>query len=556
MRALISVSDKTGMVELAQELSKAGIEIISTGGTAKALQQAEIDTVEIGSYTGFPELLEGRLKTLHPKVFGGLLYIRNNPKHASEAEKHDIPSIDWVIVNLYPFERIHMENKIPKSEMIEFVDIGGPSLLRAGSKNFQDVVVLCDHADYGPTIQEFKETGKVSFETRKKLAGKAFAHTAHYDSMIAKFFSRGGPDDRVKTEQPANPFPVEFSVGLKKVSDLRYGENPHQKAALYKESGDREWGVVNAEKLQGKELSFNNYLDLDSSWQIVNALSSGFKGQGLGAPNAACVIIKHTNPCGAAMAPTPLEAFQSACAADPQSAFGGIISFSTTVDEPTAQEITKTFFECVIAPGYTPEALELFKKKPNLRVLRQSTLLNSPYELDFKKISGGMLVQEKDFDPVSVPGSAPEFQETRKVVTQRQPTAEELFSMEFAWRICKFVKSNAIVLSRGTVTQGVGAGQMSRIDSLRIAIEKAGLSGDKVGRLAGIAQKSPGGLALPLVLASDAFFPFRDVVDEAAKVGVSAIIQPSGSIRDQESIDAANEHNIAMIFTGARHFRH
>jgi phosphoribosylaminoimidazolecarboxamide formyltransferase/IMP cyclohydrolase len=248
MRALISVSDKTGMVELAQELSKAGIEIISTGGTAKALQQAEIDTVEIGSYTGFPELLEGRLKTLHPKVFGGLLYIRNNPKHASEAEKHDIPSIDWVIVNLYPFERIHMENKIPKSEMIEFVDIGGPSLLRAGSKNFQDVVVLCDHADYGPTIQEFKETGKVSFETRKKLAGKAFAHTAHYDSMIAKFFSRGGPDDRVKTEQPANPFPVEFSVGLKKVSDLRYGENPHQKAALYKESGDREWGVVNAEK--------------------------------------------------------------------------------------------------------------------------------------------------------------------------------------------------------------------------------------------------------------------------------------------------------------------
>ena len=556
MRALISVSDKAGLIELAQELSQAGVEIISTGGTAQALRQAEITCTEIGNYTGFPELLEGRLKTLHPKVFGGLLYIRNNPKHAAEAEKHDIPSIDWVIVNLYPFERIYMENKLPKSEMIEFVDIGGPSLLRAGSKNFQDVVVLCDSDDYAPTLKEFKENGKVSFETRKRLAGKAFAHTAHYDSMIAKFFSRGGPDDKVKTDQPSNPFPAELSVGLKKVGDLRYGENPHQRAALYKESGDRAWGVVNTEKLQGKELSFNNFLDLDAAWQIVNALAAGFPagtGQGLGAPQAACVIIKHTNPCGTAMAQTTQEAFQSAFAADSLSAFGGIVGFSTAVDEATAQEMVKTFFECVIAPGYAPEALEVFKKKPNLRVLRQSTLLNLPYELDFKKISGGMLVQEKDFDP----RGGGEFQELRKVVTKRQPTPEELYALEFAWRICKFVKSNAIVLARGTATQGVGAGQMSRIDSLKIAIEKAGLSlADKAGRLAAIPDRSQGGISLPLVLASDAFFPFRDVVDEAAKFGVSAIIQPSGSLRDQESIDAANEHNIAMVFTGVRHFRH
>lgn len=550
MRALISVSDKTGLIELSNELTQLGIEIISTGGTAKALKDASIPTTEISEFTGFPEILEGRVKTLHPKVFAGILSIRSSDKHKADMAKNDLPDIDWVIVNLYPFEKINMENKLPKPEMIEFIDIGGVSLLRAAAKNFSDVVVICDPRDYSKVLSEYKENKKISLDTKRNLAAKTFGHTAHYDSMIAKFFAREG-NLITESKPPLTPAPEseyfseEFTIGLRKSADLRYGENPQQKAALYKESGDREWGVVSAEKLQGKELSFNNYLDLDAAWQIVNSLSTPSAALASAHNGTFCVIIKHTNPCGTALGNSPLEAYQLALGADPLSAFGGIIGFSKTVDEETANEISKQFYECVIAPDFTQGALEAFKKKNNLRVLRQKTMLTLPYELDIKKISGGVLVQQKDLTAA----------ETRKVATKRQPTAEELFSMEFAWQICKHVKSNAIVLARGALTQGVGAGQMSRIDSLRNAIQKMREIRQEVA--AGAIGSAKSQIArMPLVLASDAFFPFRDCVDEAAKAGISAIIQPGGSIRDQESVDAANDHNIAMIITGTRHFKH
>ncbi len=563
MKALISVSDKTGVVELARDLVSFGFEIISTGGTATALKQANVPTTEISEFTGFPEILEGRVKTLHPKVFAGILSIRSSAKHQGDMNKNNLEPIDWVVVNLYPFERISMENKIPKSEMIEFIDIGGVSLLRAAGKNFADVVTLCDPRDYAKVVAEYKQDKKISINTKRNLAAKTFGHTAHYDSMIAKFFQR---EDNLITDSkpPLNPadkageFPEEFTIGLRKLSDLRYGENPQQKASVYKESGDREWGVVNAEKLQGKELSFNNYLDLDAAWQIVNSQSSPELSRSYAvASGTFCVIIKHTNPCGAAWGQSPLEAYQLAFGADPLSAFGGIVGFSKTVDETAAAEISKQFFECVIAPDYTPGALDIFKKKQNLRLLRQNTLFSLPYELDIKKISGGFLIQQKDLMAAAVadPKNGTPA-EARKVVGKRQPTPEELYSLEFAWQICKHVKSNAIVLARGALTQGVGAGQMSRIDSLRASLVKMSDIRQEVAVGAGSGSIKTQISKLPLVMASDAFFPFRDCVDHAAKAGVSAIIQPGGSIRDQESIDAANEHNIAMVFTGTRHFKH
>ncbi len=553
MRALISLSDKTGLLELGRELHLIGFELVSTGGTSKALRDANIPATDVSALTSFPEILSGRVKTLHPNIFGGILYERNNPAHKGEIEKHGIGPIDWVIVNLYPFEKISMENKLPKSEMIEFIDIGGVSLLRAAGKNFESVVVLCDPSDYSKVLAEYKENKKISLESKKALAAKAFGHTAHYDAMIARYFREDILEDvsnlksGVKITTPIQKdastlFPTELTLGLKKVSDLRYGENPQQKASLYKETGSRDWGVVHAEKLQGKELSFNNYLDLDAAWNIVNAFAgSPYKG-------TACVIIKHNNPCGTAVSETSLAAFQLAYHADPLSAFGGVIGFGSAVDKDAAQEITKTFFECVIAPDYTPEALEIFKAKQNLRILRQASGLALPYELDLKKISGGVLVQERDLH----------LSAEDKVVTKRAPTAEESYSLGFAWRICKFVKSNAIVLSQGSVSSGVGAGQMSRIDSMKIAFQKMALTKLEPLELAGskISGIKPLLNKLPLVMASDAFFPFRDTVDEAAKAGVTAIIQPGGSLKDQQSIDAANEQNIAMIFTGMRHFKH
>jgi len=549
--ALISVSDKTGIVEFSNELSQLGYEILSTGGTAKALNQAEIPVREVKDFTKFPEILEGRVKTLHPKIFGGILYKRDNPKHKADMDQHDLEAIDCVVVNLYPFEKIHLENKIPKEEMIEFIDIGGVSLLRAAAKNFAHVIVLCDSADYKMVIEELKENKEVSLATRTKLAQKAFSHTAHYDSMIAKYF--------IERSSQSEIFPKELTIGLKKVCDLRYGENPQQKASLYKESGARAWGITDAEVLQGKELSFNNYLDVESAWEIVNSLvlsrATGERELSTGSSNPCCVIIKHTNPCGVAMGQSLGEAFQLSFAADPVSAFGGVIGFSHTVDEETANLMLKSFFECVIAPDFSNGALELFKKKPNLRVLRQKTTLTLPFEFDIKKISGGYLLQERDLSLESLtPASMGAAKEIVKLVTKRTATMEELYSLDFAWRVSKHVKSNAIVLAKGTVTKGIGTGQTSRVDSLKIAINKAGLKlPETVPALLEI--ESPQS-KLPLVMASDGFFPFRDCVDEAAKVGVSAIVQPGGSIRDQESIDAANEQNIAMIFTGTRHFRH
>lgn len=518
-RALLSVTDKAGIVEFAHELTELGFEIISTGGTAKALKQGEIKVREVEDITGYPEILDGRVKTLHPKVFGALLAIRGNERHQKEMTAHDIEPIDLVVVNLYPFERVVTKERLNEQELIEYIDIGGVTLLRAAGKNFHDVGIVSDPADYTPVIEELKTGGALSLETKRRFAGKAFAHTARYDAVIASYFRERSKDKDI--------FPDEMTIGLKKVQGLRYGENPHQKAALYQETGARsvEWGLVTAKQLQGKELSFNNYLDLESSWSLV----SEFRQTGV-------VIVKHNTPCGVALADKLADAYKAALACDPVSAFGGIIAVNKEIDRATAEEIAKIFVECIIAPGFSAEALEIFKKKENLRLLHlPSVITAAAKEFDLKRVSGGLLVQEKDY------ARPQEF----KVVSKRAPTPEELSSLEFAWPVVKHVKSNAIVLARGVQTVGLGAGQMSRIDSLKLAWMK-------------LNQQQPLilGAQKPLVMASDAFFPFRDCVDEAAKIGVSAIAHPGGSIRDEDSIRAANEHGMAMVLTGLRHFRH
>jgi phosphoribosylaminoimidazolecarboxamide formyltransferase/IMP cyclohydrolase len=521
-RCLISVTDKTGIVEFADQLQKHGYEIISTGGTAKKLKQAEITVREVEDITGYPEILDGRVKTLHPKVFGALLAIRDNERHRKDLSAHDIEPIDLVVVNLYPFERVVTENVIDEKELLEYIDIGGVSLIRAAGKNFHDVAIVCDPADYPKVLFDLgNNQGSILLETRRRLAAKAFAHTARYDAVISSYFrerSRG-----------VDIFPDEMTLGLKKVQDLRYGENPHQKAAIYQETGARSvnWGIVTAKKLQGKELSYNNYLDLESAWNLVSEFQ-----------NTAAVIVKHNTPCGVALADRTAEAFRSAMACDPMSAFGGIVAFNKEVDGQTAQEMVKIFLECVIAPSFRPEALEIFKKKENLRVLELPQFITTAAkEFDVKRVSGGLLVQEKDYSQAT----------DNKVVTKKTPSPEEMASLEFAWRVVKHVKSNAIVLVRGLQTVGLGAGQMSRVDALKVAWMKAQQQQQ---------QQLIKGSQAPLVLASDAFFPFRDCVDEAAKIGVGAIIQPGGSVRDEESIRAANEVSIGMVFTGMRHFRH
>jgi phosphoribosylaminoimidazolecarboxamide formyltransferase/IMP cyclohydrolase len=518
-RVLISVTDKTGIVEFAHELSLKGYEIISTGGTAKALKQGEIAVREVEELTGFPEILDGRVKTLHPKVFGALLGIRGNERHVKDMRDHDIEPIDLVVVNLYPFEKVVTGPVLEEQELIEYIDIGGVTLIRAAAKNFHDVAIVCDPADYPQIIHEISQYPAVRLETKRELAGKAFAHTARYDAVIASYFR-----ERSKKE---DIFPQEMTLGLKRVQTLRYGENPHQKAALYQETGARsvDWGIVTAKKLQGKELSFNNFLDLESAWNLVSEFSQ-----------TAAVIVKHNTPCGVAIADRLAEAYRLALACDPMSAFGGIVALNKPVDGETAQEMSKIFFECIVAPGYAPEALEIFKKKENLRVLELPSLITTAAkEFDVKRVSGGVLVQQKDY-----------AQNTEiKVVTKRAPSPEETASLEFAWRVVKHVKSNAIVLARGLQALGLGAGQMSRVDALRVAWMK-------------LNQQQPLilGNQRPLVLASDAFFPFRDCVDEAAKMGIAAMIQPGGSVRDLDSVQAANEYGMAMIFTGMRHFRH
>lgn len=514
-QALISVSSKEGVVEFARALHGLGTSIISSGGTAKTLSENGIPCREISEVTGFPEILDGRVKTLNPKIHGGILARRSRKTHLEELNKHGIAPIDIVVVNLYPFEATI--SKLPPAEAgqevpqeaIENIDIGGVALLRAAAKNFEDVLVVSDPSDYAAVIERIK-TKAVTPEFRRELAAKAFRHTAYYDGLISGYLTTG-------------KFPNETAVPLKKVASLRYGENPHQEAAVYRQGIQR--GVVEAKQLQGKELSYNNYLDLDSAWKLACEFEA-----------PACAIIKHNNPCGCAEAGDVFEAYLKALACDPASAYGGILAFNRELDETTAREVAKLFTECIIAPSYSDKALEVFKAKKNLRILLPPEGGAKPAAgVEYRAISGGMLVQDKD-------GSL--WTETRPA-TKRPPSKAEMDALLFAWKVCKHVKSNAIILVRGTQTVGIGAGQMSRIDSLNIA----------AGKMKAV-KHGLDDTTNPLVLASDAFFPFNDVVNESAKAGVTAIAQPGGSIRDEDSIKAANDHGIAMVFTGMRHFRH
>jgi len=514
-RALISVSDKRNLTYLAKGLEKTGVEIISTGGTEAHLRKAGIKTTSISSFTDSPEILGGRVKTLHPKVFGAILAKRDNEQHKKEIAQQNLKPVDMVVVNLYPFkETVKKEDATPE-EVIEQIDIGGVSLLRAAAKNHMWVAVVADPDSYEKIIQDMeKNEGSLSLSERTNLASQAFRHTASYDHVICNHFER-----EIRKEQE---FPAFLNTAYHKVQALRYGENPHQKAAFYKDSNSEGLSIASSEILSGKELSFNNINDLDATLGMIQDFDRPF-----------AVIVKHTNPCGAACGNTLAQAYEDALASDPLSAFGSIIGLNKVVDLETASKIHDTFFiECVIAPGYEPEVLELLKKKKNRRFLSSPDLLTSRESpvFDSKTIKGGLLVQTPDQHQIK--------QEDLKVVTKVQPTQEQLKSLFFAWKVVKWIKSNAIVLVQGEKTVGIGAGQMSRVDSAIIAKRKA----DKR------AQGS--------VLASDAFFPMRDGVDEAAKAGVKAIIQPGGSKGDPEVIKAADEHKIAMVFTGIRHFRH
>jgi phosphoribosylaminoimidazolecarboxamide formyltransferase/IMP cyclohydrolase len=552
-RALISVSDKTGIVDFARELSLQNVEIISTGGTAKALRDAGIAVRDISDVTGFPEMMDGRVKTLHPKVHGGLLAIRDNADHVAAMNNNGIEPIDLVVVNLYPFEQTIKRKDVTREEAIEQIDIGGPAMIRSAAKNAHDVAVVVLPEHYGLVLTELKENdGSLSLETRNKLAQEAFGQTARYDMIVMTYLSGAlsGVEERIKEQRQGiasgagggggasskitfvgpkgmevpepprsleelNSLPDYASFSIKKTQSLRYGENPHQSAALYASETN---GLANAELLSGKEMSFNNYVDADAAWQLVTDFDE-----------TACAIIKHTNPAGVGLANTVAEAYKRALATDPVSAFGGIVAFNHNVDPDAASEVTKIFTEVVIAPDYDREALEILRAKKNLRVLRMGTVERKP-GLEYRQISGGTLVQTKDDHRLT--------RDQLKIVTTRQPTDEEIEALLFAWTVCKHTKSNAIVYARKDQTVGVGAGQMSRIDSVKIGAMRAQLP------VAGS------------VLASDAFFPFRDGIDEAAKHGITAVIQPGGSVRDEEVIAAANEHGLAMVFTGIRHFKH
>jgi phosphoribosylaminoimidazolecarboxamide formyltransferase/IMP cyclohydrolase len=522
-RALLSVSDKSGLLEFAQHLHSQGVELISTGGTAAFLRKAHLPVRDVSEITGFPEILGGRVKTLHPMIHGGLLAVRRDPEHEHQVAAYGIPLIDLVVVNLYPFVQTVMRPQVTLAEALENIDIGGPTLIRAAAKNFHDVAVVVDPTDYGSLLEELRTQGGVSLATRFRLAQKAFAHVAEYDAAIADFFvNRLHPVGEEVNMRPEAELPERLTLALHRSETLRYGENPHQKAALYRIPHD-EPGVAAARQLQGKELSFNNYLDLDAAWALVGEFAE-----------PACVIIKHTNPCGVATGETPLSAYRKALATDPVSAFGGIVGFNCRVDEETAHALLELFLEAIIAPGYEPGALALLSRKKNLRIMlgdRSAPDGEKKWgDYDFKRIRGGILLQTRDrlvWDDSQL-----------RVVTRREPTSEEWDALRFAWIVCKHVKSNAIVLARPGQLISVGAGQMSRVDSVKLAALKAVLP--KEGA----------------VLASDAFFPFRDGVDEAARHGVRAIIQPGGSIRDAEVIAAADEHDLAMVFTGVRHFKH
>ena len=511
-RALISVSDKTGILEFAIELQKTGIEILSTGGTADLLRKGGVPVIQVSDYTGFPEMMDGRIKTLHPRVHGGILARRDVPEHVKAMEDHGIRPIDLVVINLYPFEETVARKDCSFEDAIENIDIGGPAMVRSAAKNFKDVVVLVNPADYSLIVEEVK-AGTVTLETRSRLCRDAFAHTARYDSLIATYLT--------ERRQEESDYPPLLNQPFEKVQELRYGENPHQSAALYKESSPLPSEIVSAKQLQGKELSFNNFIDLNAAWELVKEFDKG-----------AAAIIKHTNPCGVAQGEDQLKAFIVAREVDPTSAFGGILGFNRPVTAKTAEEITKNFVEAVVAPGFEPEALKLFASKKNVRLMQMPELgyTQDTGKFDLKRIGGGLLVQSRD--------SLTYIEGQIKVVSERKPDDREMEDMKFAWIVAKHVKSNAIIYAKDQEIIGIGAGQMSRVDSARVAVEKS-------------RKPLQGG-----VMASDAFFPFRDSIDEAAKNGITAIISPGGSIRDEEVLQAASEHNIAMVFTGTRHFKH
>ena len=538
-RALLSVSDKTGLVEFARTLRGLGVEILSTGGTAKALREAGIEVRDVSDVTGFPEMLDGRVKTLHPRIHGGILAVRDNPEHARALEEHGIEPIDMLVVNLYPFEQTIARAGVTLAEAVEQIDIGGPAMVRSAAKNFGSVAVVTSPELYPSVLTELKQNGGgLSLATRSGLALYAFIHTSAYDSAIARYLtvtlSRDSGEDVelreaftitefLKTDTAdawlaeGNAYPDRVGLVMDRLGELRYGENPHQKAALFRVEGES-GGVASAEVLGGKEMSFNNYVDADAAWQLVCDFEE-----------TACAIIKHMNPAGVGTAATPEEAYRLALETDPVSAFGGIVAFNRRVDEQAARAVTEIFTEVVIAPDYDDDALEVLKTKKNLRVLRAGDA-RPPAGLDFKRITGGILTQTRDTHRLTAADL--------KVVTKRAPTEEEVAALLFAWTVCKHTKSNAIVYARAGQTVGVGAGQMSRVDSVRLGAMRAELP------VAGS------------VLASDAFFPFRDGLDEAARHHITAVIQPGGSVRDSEVIAAADEHGLAMVFTGVRHFRH
>ena len=520
-RALISVSDKTGIVEFAQTLVEAGVEILSTGGTAKLLAEKGLPVIEVADYTGFPEMLDGRVKTLHPKVHGGILGRRDLPEHVAKMAEHGIGNIDLVCVNLYPFEATIANPDCTLEDAIENIDIGGPTMVRSAAKNWAHVAIVTDSADYAALSEELRaNAGKLSKATRFALAKKAFTHTAAYDGAISNYLTSLAEGEVTGAPQRV-AFPNRLNLQLVKVQDMRYGENPHQAAAFYRDLDPAAGSIANYRQLQGKELSYNNIADADAAWEAVKTFDA-----------PACVIVKHANPCGVAVAADPLSAYKLAFATDTTSAFGGIIAFNCEVDAATVEVVSAQFLEVLLAPSFTDEAKALIAAKKNVRVLEIPLAPGAnPFEL--KRVGGGVLVQTPDVRNVTLP--------ELRVVTERAPSEQEMSDLLFAWRVAKFVKSNAIVFCKDGQTAGIGAGQMSRVDSTRIAARKAADAG------------------LPLVgavAASDAFFPFRDGIDVIAEQGIKAIIHPGGSMRDEEVFAAANEHGIAMVLTGVRHFRH
>ncbi len=517
-RAILSVTDKTGLVGFARSLAEMGVELISTGGTAKLLRDSAIEVKDISELTGFPEMLDGRVKTLHPKVHGGILHVRGKADHLAAVKAHEIEPIDMVVVNLYAFEKTAAKPGVEFEDVIENIDIGGPSMVRSAAKNFQDVAIVTSPADYDAIAKEMQNSGgSLSLKTKWQLAQKAFATTAAYDSAIASTLEQiGAPEsDGGKFELGrSDGFPETLRLNFRKAFDLRYGENPHQKAALYSDGSGK--GVANGKQLQGKELSYNNIVDLQAAWDLAQEFEE-----------PVCAIIKHTNPCGAAVAGTLTEAYKRALECDPVSAFGGVIGVNRQIDRDTATEMAKLFVEAIAAPSFDAAAREIFATKKNLRLVEVAPM---EQKWVLKNVSGGVLLQDNDMRPLT--------EADLKIVSERKPTEQEMRDLLFAWKVCKHVKSNAILYARNGQSTGVGAGQMSRVDSAKIGAMKSvlGIKGS--------------------VAASDAFFPFPDGVEEIAKAGATAIIQPGGSVRDQEVIDTANRLGLAMVLTGVRHFRH